>query len=65
MNIAHKTLGILLGIGLATLLGNSALAGEHRDRTHNNARNDRPARHSVDAREHRQNERIKQGVRSG
>lgn len=65
MNTTHKILGTLLGIGLAALLGNNALAGEHRDRTQSNARHDRPARHGVDAREHRQNERIQQGVRSG
>jgi len=43
---------------LAALLGNNALAGEHLDRTHNNVRHDRPAQHSINAREHRQNERL-------
>ena len=65
MNTTHTTLATLLGIGLTVLLSNSALADEHRDRAHNQARQDHRARHSVDAREHRQHKRIEQGVRSG
>ncbi|MBI5659104.1 MAG: hypothetical protein HZC43_06050 [Nitrosomonadales bacterium] len=65
MNTAHKTFMALLGIGLAALIGNSALAGEHRDGARAEARQNHPARHGVDAREHRQHQRINRGVRSG
>lgn len=65
MKTTHKTLGTLLGIGLSALLSNNALAVEHQDRTHKQARHDRHARQSADAREHRQHERIAQGVHSG
>lgn len=65
MNTAHKTLMTLLGVGLAALLSNSAMANEHRDGARAAARHGHPARHSVDAREHRQHKRINQGVRSG
>jgi hypothetical protein len=65
MNTAHKTIGSLLGIALAILLSNTALANEHKNSTHKQARHERHAQHSVDAREHRQQGRVAQGVSSG
>lgn len=65
MNTIHKILSTLLGIGLAALLGNNALAGENHDRKHDHARHASHAEKNINAREHRQMDRIKQGVRSG
>lgn len=65
MQTTHKIFGALLGIGLAVLLGNNALANEHRGSTHKQVRHDRQTQKSVDAREHRQQGRVAQGVRSG
>ncbi len=53
MKKTHATFATLLAIGLAASLSNSALADGH------------PVRKNVNAREHHQHDRIKQGVRSG
>lgn len=63
MNATNKAVLTLSGIALTLLLGNSALAAEQRHDRH--AAGHRPAKHSVDAREHHQRERVEQGVRSG
>lgn len=63
MTATNKTLATLSGIALTLLLGNNVLAGEHQRERH--AEQHHPAKHSVNAREHHQRERIEQGVRSG
>lgn len=65
MTTAHKTLSTLLGIGLAAMLSNNALADANQNRKHDQARHAHSAKKNIDAREHRQKDRIQQGVRSG
>lgn len=65
MTTTHKTLGALIGLGLAALLSNNALADANHDRKHDHARHAPPAGQNINAREHHQSERIKQGVHSG
>lgn len=65
MKTTQRTLATLLGIGLTVLLGNNALADEHQGRAHKQMRHDHKAQKNVNAREHRQKERVEQGVRSG